>query len=288
MVFIKFEPAIRAKGIPMFLTTPTDGTTLAYEDYGTGPAIVFVAGAMLASDMWEYQIPFFADLGYRCISLDRRGHGRSDRPRGGYDLDTTVDDLAALLDHLDLTEATLVGHSTGGVEIARYLARHGESRVARVAFVSSMLPFLKLTDDNPGGAPVAVLEDMLHRIRTDRPKWLARQSQLFFAEQFGTDVSPEQSDLTYRQCLSTAPWATLKIQEAVFHADSREAVRGITVPALIVHGDADFSAPIDMTGRRTAELLPGATYREYQAAGHGLYVTHAEQLDNDLLEFIKA
>ncbi|MEC3916914.1 alpha/beta fold hydrolase [Nocardia sp. CDC160] len=272
----------------MFFTTPTDGTTLAYEDYGDGPAIVFVAGAMLNTDMWEYQIPFFVEHGYRCIALDRRGHGRSDRPRGGYDLDTTADDLAALLEHLDLTEVTLVGHSTGGAEIARYLARHGESRVARVAFVAAILPFLKLTDDNPVGVPEAMLEEMLRRIRADRPKWLARQSQLYFAEQFGNEVSPEMSDLTYRQCLSTSPWAILKIQEAVFHCDNREALRGITVPALIVHGDADFSAPIDITGRRTAELMPYADYREYPAAGHGLYVTHAERLNADLLEFLKA
>lgn len=272
----------------MFFTTPTDGTTLAYEDYGTGPALVFVAGAMLNTDMWEYQIPFFAERGYRCIALDRRGHGRSDRPRGGYDIDTTADDLAALLDHLDLTDATLIGHSTGGAEIARYLARHGESRVARVAFVAAILPFLKLTDDNPGGIPEAAVENLLERIRADRPKWLARQTQLYFAEHLGTEVSPEMSDLVYRQCLSTSPWATLKIQESVFHCDNREALRGITVPVLIVHGDADFSAPVEVTGRRTAETVAGAVYREYPAAGHGLYVTHAERLNADLLEFIKS
>lgn len=271
----------------MFFITPTDGATLAYEDYGTGPSVVFVAGAMLGSDMWEYQLPFFLDRGFRCVTLDRRGHGRSDRPRGGYDLDTTAEDLAALLEHLELTDVTLVGHSTGGAEITRYLARHGESRVARVAFVSAILPFLKLTDDNPAGVPEAVLDDMLHRIRTDRPKWMARQSQLYFAEQFGTEVSPEQADLTYRQCLSTPSWVILKIQEAIFHSDNREALRAITVPVLIVHGDADFSAPIEVTGRRTAELVPSADYREYPNAGHGLYVTHADRLNDELLDFLK-
>ncbi|WP_225849049.1 alpha/beta fold hydrolase [Streptomyces sp. HPF1205] len=271
----------------MFFETH-DGTRLAYEDYGTGTPVVFIAGAMLNTDMWEYQIPFFAERGYRCVALDRRGHGRSDRPSTGYDIDTTAADLAALLDHLDLRDATLVGHSTGGAEAARYLARHGDERVARVVFLSAILPFMKLTDDNPAGIPEELAEHLFHSIRTDRGKWMARQTQAYFATHLGNDVSPEQADATYRQCMSTSPWATLKMQQACFHADNREALRRITVPALVVHGAADFSAPVDVTGRRTAELLPHCAYREYPTGGHGLYVSHAEQLNNDILDFIKA
>ncbi|MCX3061146.1 alpha/beta fold hydrolase [Streptomyces beihaiensis] len=265
-----------------------DGTRIAYEDYGRGgegAPIVLVAGAMLPAEMWEYQIPYLVERGHRCVAVDRRGHGRSDRPSTGYDIDTTADDLAALLDHLDLTGVVLVGHSTGGAEVARYLARHGEGRVARVAFVSSTLPFMKQTDDNPGGVPEAVLDGLLAAVRADRPKWLARQTQLYFTTHLGSDVSPEQMDVTYRQCLSTSPWATLRMQEACFHADSREDLRGIGVPTLTVHGDADFSAPAELTGRRTAELLPGGTYVEYEGAGHGLYVSHADRLNADLLKF---
>jgi pimeloyl-ACP methyl ester carboxylesterase len=270
----------------MFFDTQ-DGTRLAYEDYGTGEPIVLVPGAMLNTEMWEYQIPFFVERGYRCIAIDRRGHGRSDRPTSGYDIDTTTEDLAALLDHLDLRGATLVGHSLGGAEAARYLARHGSSRVARVVFLAAVLPFLKLTDDNPEGVPEELCANLLDQIRTDRGKWLTRQSQLYFATHLGNDVSPEQVDVTYRQCLSASLWATLKMQEACFHADNRDALRRITVPALVVHGDADFSAPVAVTGRRTAGMLPGCTYREYPAAGHGLYVSHAARLNGDILEFMK-
>ena len=267
--------------------TTTDGTTLAYEDYGTGEPIVFVAGAMLNTEMWEYQIPFFTDRGYRCIALDRRGHGRSDRPATGYDIATTADDLAALLDHLDLREATLVGHSTGGAEIAHCLARHGAGRVARVAFVSAILPFMKATDDNPGGIAEAMLDALLDSVRTDRGRWMARQTQVYFNSHLNPGVSPEQLDATYRQCMSTAPWATLRMQEAVFHCDSRAALRALTVPALIVHGAIDFSAPVEVTGRRTAEIVPHAPYRENPTGGHGLYTSHAAEFNNDLLEFIK-
>ncbi|NUU26371.1 MAG: alpha/beta hydrolase [Streptomycetaceae bacterium] len=271
----------------MFFETH-DGTRLAYEDYGTGAPIVFVAGAMLNTDMWEYQIPFFVEQGYRCIAVDRRGHGRSDRPSGGYDIDTTADDLAALLEHLDLRDVTLVGHSTGGAEAARLIARHGEDRVARVCFLAAILPFVKLTADNPVGIPEEMAEALFAAIRADRGKWMARQTQAYFATHLGNDVSPVQIDTTYRQCMSASPWATLKMQQACYHADNREALRAITVPTLVVHGAADFSAPIDITGRRTAELLPGGMYREYPTAGHGLYVSHAAELNNDLLEFLKS
>ncbi|MFI0711019.1 alpha/beta fold hydrolase [Streptomyces inhibens] len=271
----------------MFFETH-DGTRLFYEDYGRGETIVFVASAMLNTDMWEYQIPFFAERGFRCVAFDRRGHGRSDRPSAGYDVDSTADDLAALMAHLDLRDVTLVGHSLGGAEIARYLARHGSERVTRAVFIAAMLPFLKQTDDNPHGLPEAALAAAMAEIRADRPKWLARQAQAFFATHLGNEVSPALMDHTMAQCLSASPWATFQVQREALHTDHRAGLREIGIPTLVVHGAADFSAPVEVTGRRTAELIPGTTYKEYPTAGHGIYASHHAQLNADLLEFIKA
>ncbi|WP_405778196.1 alpha/beta fold hydrolase [Streptomyces sp. NBC_00859] len=264
-----------------------DGTRLAYEDYGQGEPVVFVSGAMLNADMWEYQIPYFAERGYRCIAFDRRGHGRSGRPSCGYDTDSTADDLAALLTHLDLTGATLVGHSLGGAEVARYLYRHGAGRVARVVLLAAVLPYLKQSDDNPAGIPEAAFDALTAAVRADRPKWMSQQLQAYFATHLGNQVSPGQAALTLDQCLSASVWATLQCQYAVFHTDNREAVRAIPVPALVLHGGADISAPVEVTGRKTAELLPGCTYQEYPTAGHGIYVSHHGEINAGILEFIK-
>jgi non-heme chloroperoxidase len=259
---------------------------LAYQDYGTGRPVVLLAGWTLAADMWEYQVPFLVEAGYRCVLLDRRGHGRSDRPSGGYDMDTLADDVAALIEHLDLRDVTLVGHSTGAAESARYLARHGEDRIAAVAFVSGVLPYLERTEDNPEGVPVAASEASVAHFRRDRPKWFADRAQGYFATHLFTDVSPALVELGVRQCLQTSPIATVELWRSVFRADHRAGLRQITVPALVVHGAADQSADVAMTGRRTAALVPGAVYREYPTAGHGLYVTHRDQLNADLIDLI--
>jgi non-heme chloroperoxidase len=272
--------------MPFFATG--DGTRLAYEDYGAGAPVVFVAGWVLNADMWEYQVPFFLERGFRCVLPDRRGHGRSDRPASGYDIDTRADDLAALIAHLDLRDITLVTHSAGGGEAARYLTRHGDGRVARVAFLAATLPFLKLTDDNPGGLPQAACDEAVAQFHRDRPKWFADRAQGYFATHLGNDVSPALIDNELRRCLSAAPLATAEMFKWSFRTDFREELRAITVPALIIHGVPDQSAPIEITSRRTAKLMPGSTYKEYPTAGHGLYVTHAEQINADLLEFMTA
>jgi non-heme chloroperoxidase len=282
------EPVTETEEDPMPDFTTHDGTRLAFEDYGVGEPIAFVHSWALDADMWEYQIPYFAERGYRCIALDRRGHGRSDRPSTGYDIDTTADDIGALLEHLDLTGVTLVGHSFGGAEVARYLARHGEERVARVAFIAAALPFLKQTDDNPDGLPEAALEATITQFRTDRPKWFARSAQAFFATHLGNEVSPALIDWTLGKCLSASPWAITQLYRSMFHADHRAGLREITVPTLVVHGAADTSTPVELTGRRTAQLVPRCRYVEYPTAGHGLYVTHAEQLNAELLELLKS
>ena len=238
--------------------------------------------------MWEYQIPHLVEHGYRCIALDRRGHGRSDRPSGGYDMDTVSDDLAALMEHLDLRDAVLVGHSMGGCEVAHYLSRHGEGRVSKAAFVSATLPFLLRTDDNPTGVPEAMLLATLAEFRRDRPNWFARQAQIWYATHLGNAVSPTTIEWTVAQCLSVSPWAAAELFRSMFRTDFRAGLREITVPTLIVHGVADSAANIDLTARRTAQLIPGSTFKEYPTASHGLFMTHKDELNADLLEFVRA
>ncbi|MBF5045070.1 alpha/beta hydrolase [Aggregicoccus sp. 17bor-14] len=265
----------------------SDGTRLAYEDYGSGPVLVFVSSWALNADMWEYQVPFFLERGYRCVLLDRRGHGRSERPSRGYDVDTGADDLAALLAHLDLRGVTLVGHSVGGAEAARYLARHGEARVARVAFVSALLPFLKQTPDNPEGLPALACDATIAQFHRDRPRWFADRAQGFFATHLGNDVSPALIEHTLRQCLSASPVATSQLFRSAFETDHRSALRDLRLPTLVLHGGADQSTPLELTGRRTAALVRGAELKVYPTAGHGLFVTHREQLNADLLAWME-
>lgn len=271
-----------------YFETPTDGTRLAYEDYGTGTPIVFVSSWVLNADMWEYQVPFFLDHGFRCIMLDRRGHGRSDRPSSGYDINTRADDLAGLLELLDLTDITLVAHSAGGGEVSRYLTRHGQDRVSRVAFLAATLPYLRLTDDNPEGLPDAINEADIAQLTTDRPKWFADRAQGYFATHMNADVSPALVDNEIRRCLSASPYATSAVRRELFNTDHRADVTAITVPALVIHGVADQSVPIEASSRRTAKLIPDCVYKEYPTAGHGIYATHAAQFNADLLDFIKS
>lgn len=268
--------------------TAADGTQLAYEDYGSGPAVVFIAGWALSADMWEYQVPWCVSAAYRCVLLDRRGHARSDRPSTGYDLDTLSDDIAALLHQLDLRDVTLVGHSFGGVEVAHHLVRHGSERVARAVFLASTLPSLRQSEANPDGLPQEAIDATMAALRRDRPKWLHDNGQAYFATHLGNDVSPALVDATVRQCLDVAPMAALAVQETNCAAAHEDELAELDLPVLVLHGAADASAPVHITGRRTAALVPGAVYREYPTAGHGLYVTHAEAINTEIAEFIKA
>ena len=264
-----------------------DRTQLAYEDYGTGVPMVFVSGWVLNADMWEYQVPFFRASGHRCVLLDRRGHGRSDRPSAGYDINTRADDIAALIERLDLEGVTVVAHSAGGGEVVRYLTRHGQQRIARIALLATTLPFLKQTDDNPAGLPQEACDVAVDQFHHDRPKWFADRAQGYFATHLGNDVSKALVDNELRRCLSASATATVEVWKSSYHTDFRDDVRAVTVPTLIIHGTADQSAPVHLTGRRTAELLPGSIYEEYPTAGHGLYVTHAERINADLLAFME-
>ncbi|GAB0104763.1 alpha/beta hydrolase [Nocardia sp. JMUB6875] len=272
----------------MFFTTPTDGTTLAYEDYGTGTPIVFIAGWSLPTDMWERQVPFFLAHGYRCVLLDRRGHGRSDRPSSGYDVDTRADDLAALLELLDLRDAILVAHSGGGGEVVRYLARHGADRVSRIALLGAAIPFMLQTEDNPIGVPIELVEATLEELRDNRAQWLADRAQGYYATHMGTKVAPALIENEVRRSLSCSPYAAVETQRAMATTDHRADVAALPVPLLLLHGVPDQSIPIELSSRRTVELAPDAVLKEYPDAGHGLYQSHSVQVNADILEFIKA
>ena len=263
-----------------------DETRLFYTDSETGTPMVFVASAWLDSRMWDFQIPYLVDHGFRCIAVDRRGHGRSDSPWTGYDYDTLADDLGALLDTLDLRDVALVSHSAGCGEVVRYLTRHGAERIANITLVSGTAPCLMKRPDNPEGVDSGLMRADLQRRTADRPKWFAANAAGFFGTDLpGITVSPEFTDYVIRQCLDCSARATAQFFLTGFTTDLRDALQSVDVPALIVHGDHDLQAPLELCGRKTAQLVPHSTLRVYENAAHGLFVTHADQLNADLLAF---
>jgi len=266
-----------------------DETRLFYADCGTGTPIVFVASAWLDSRMWDFQIPYMVDHGFRCVAVDRRGHGRSDSPWTGYDYDTLADDLGALLDALDLRDVALVSHSAGCGEIVRYLTRHGAERVANITIVSGTTPCLMRKPDNPEGVDRGLMQADLERRTADRPRWFAESAAGFFGTHLpGITVSLEFTDYVIRQCLDCSARATAQFFLTGFTTDLRDELQSVDVPALIVHGDHDLQAPLELCGRKTAQLVPHSTLRVYENAAHGLFITHADQLNADLLAFAGA
>lgn len=266
-----------------FIAT-ADGTQLAYESYGDGEPVVFCNGVMLSTNMWDYQVPFLVDHGYRCVLHDWRGHGRSDRPSSGYDIATLATDLHALIDELDLHNIRLVGHSGGAAVAVRYLAEHGRARVHNLTLLSPMLPFLKQTSDNPDGLPVELFDGLTSALRADRTRWLADQQQLFFASHL-KPVSPNLIDWTRRDCESASMYAVIALQRHVFHGDNRRFINEIDVPTLVMHGASDFSAPVEICGRPTAGAIALSKYIEFPDAGHGMYASHHEAVNTELVRF---
>ena len=265
-----------------------DGTPLFYKDWGAGKPVVLIHGWPVNADMWEYQAPFLAENGCRVIAYDRRGFGRSGQPWSGYDYDTMADDLAAILDALDLRDATLVGFSMGGGEVARYLSRHGGSgRVSKAVLVAAVTPFLLRTEDNPEGVDRSVFDDMVVNLQADRPAFLASFGKQFFgAGLLSFSISSELLQWTGNLALMASPKATLDCVRAFSETDFRADLPQIRVPVLVIHGDADNTVPIDAAGRRAAAMIPGARLVEYPGAPHGLFFTEKDQLNQDLLRFI--
>jgi non-heme chloroperoxidase len=246
-----------------------------------------IHGWPLNGDMFEYQTLALLEAGYRVITYDRRGFGQSGHPAEGYDYDTFADDLAAVMDKLDLQGANLIGFSMGGGEIARYLSRHGAKRVAKVALVSSVVPFLLKSGDNPNGVDLSVFEEMKKQIRKDRFDFLQTFGKQFYGVGLVTSpVSEALMQWTFVLAVMASPLATIRCVDAFAKTDFRKDLPAFTLPTLIIHGSSDKVVPIDISGKAAAKGITGAKYIEYNGEPHGLFATVPDRLSADLKEFM--
>ncbi|MFU2209002.1 alpha/beta fold hydrolase [Solidesulfovibrio sp. C21] len=272
----------------MATITTQDGATLYYKDWGSGQPVVFSHGWPLTADAFEDQMFFLASHGYRVIAHDRRGHGRSDQTWSGNDLDTYADDLATLTEALDLKDAVHVGHSTGGGEVVRYLARHGSARVAKIVLIGAIPPLMLKTRDNPGGLPMAVFDGIREGVAKDRSQFFKDLSLPFYGyNRPGAKVSEGVRESFWRQGMLAGLPAAYFCIKAFSETDQTEDLKKIDVPTLFLHGDDDQIVPIDAASRAAVKLVRGATLTEYPGAPHGLCTTEKDKVNADLLAFIK-
>lgn len=272
------------------LSGSAEEVNIFYQDIGRGKPVVLIHGWPLNYQMWEYQLNELPKHNIRVIAYDRRGFGLSSRPWEGYDYDTLASDLALLLEKLDLRDVTLVGFSMGGGEVARYLSKYnGEGRVTKAALISAVTPFLLKTEDNPTGLPQEMFTTMKEQIEEDRPKFLAGFSKMFYGVHlFSNPVSDEilQRDMTL--ALESAGYSTIKAMQAWSTTDFRDDLRNIRVPLLVLHGKADETVPIDASAEETIKIIPHAQYVVYDDAPHGLYYTHKNKFNEDIVNFINS
>ena len=262
-----------------------DGTRLYFRDWGEGRPLVFLAGWGLGSESWAYQAAALSEEGLRCVSYDRRGHGRSDAPGTGYDYDTLADDLAAVLEQLDLRDVVLVAHSMAGGEVVRYFTRHGGARVAKVVLLAPMNPCPTRKADNPDGFPAEAFEQYRRKVlMRDYPKWARDNLDPFFTP----ETSPDLKEWVLRLSLETTAKAQVECNRTSTGADLRPEIPRIKVPVLVIQGDKDASTRLETSGRRYAEALPNAELIVYAGAPHGLMYTHTERLNADILKFAKS
>ncbi|MHA6630028.1 alpha/beta fold hydrolase [Pseudonocardia sichuanensis] len=270
--------------------TTVDGARIFYKDWGEGRPVVLCHGWPLNSDSWEAQQLFLAENGFRAIAHDRRGHGRSTQTWGGNEMDTYADDLATVLGELDLRDATLVGFSTGGGEVARYVGRHGTARVAQVVLVSAVPPFMLQTEGNPGGVPVEVFDGIRAGSLADRSQLYRdlADGPFFGHNRPGADVSQGIRDAFWRQGLQAGHRNAYECIAAFSATDFRDDLDAIHVPTLVIHGDDDQVVPFEVGGKASAERIKNATLTVYPGAPHGITDTHKQQLGDDLLAFLRS
>jgi non-heme chloroperoxidase len=273
----------------MATITTKDGTEIYYKDWGTGQPIVFSHGWPLSSDAFEDQMHFLADRGYRCIAHDRRGHGRSSQPWNGNEMNTYADDLATLVEKLDLKGAVHIGHSTGGGEVARYIGRHGTKRVAAAILISAVPPLMLKTAANPAGLPIEVFDGLRAQVLTDRSQFFRELSDPFYGyNRPGAKISQGIKDSFWLQGMLCGFPGAFECIKAFSETDFTEDLKKFDVPTLILHGDDDQIVPIVAAGLLSAKIVKGATLKIYPGFPHGMCSTQKDQINADLFEFLKS
>jgi pimeloyl-ACP methyl ester carboxylesterase len=275
--------------MPYVTATASPATEIYFQDIGQGPVVVLIHGWPLSHRMREGQVNALTAAGYRCVAYDRRGFGLSGRPAGGYDYDTFASDLNDVLTALDLRDVTLAGFSMGGGEVARYLGRYGSSRVRNAMLIGAVPPFLLKTADNPDGVDGKVFDDMLAAVRSDRIGFFTDFFQMFFNWQPGSGT-PSDDYVAYAKSIAwpASPLGTQQCIVAFGTTDFRADLATITIPTLVIHGDKDQIVPLEVSGRRAAQMIPGARLEVIEGAPHGLNATHGAQLNTLMLDFLKA
>ena len=266
-----------------------DGTEIYYKDWGKGPVVTLSHGWPLSSDAWDGQMVFLAQNGYRVVAHDRRGHGRSSQASSNNDMDGYADDLAAVIEALDLREVTLVGHSTGGGEVVRYVARHGTSRVAKIVLIAAVPPIMLKTKANPEGLPMDVFDGMRARLAEDRSQFYEDLAiQFYGANRPGAKVSKGTLDQFWLWSMQAGLKNAYESIKAFSETDFTEDLRKIDVPALVLHGEDDQIVPVKDSAKKSAKLIRGAKEIYYPGAPHGITATHQDQVNAELLKFLRS
>jgi non-heme chloroperoxidase len=269
--------------------TTKDDTKIYYKDWGKGPVVIFLHGWLVNSDFWDGQMFFLAQRGFRVVAHDRRGYGRSSQAFSGNDMDGYADDLAAVMEALDLKDASLVGHSTGGGEIARYIARHGSKRVAKAVLISTVSPIVVKSETNPEGVPIEVFDNLRSGMTKDRSQFYKDLAILFYgANRPGAKVSQGMLDEFWLWSMQAGLKNAYETLKAFSETDFTEDLKKIDVPTLVMHGEDDQLIPIKVTAMKSARLIRGAKEIYYPGAPHGLTVTHQDQVNADLLAFLRS
>ena len=270
------ETGKTASGPRPSIVQTLDGASLFYNDWGAGKPVLFTHPWALNADIWEYQLTELSDQGLRCVAYDRRGHGRSTDPGRGYDYDTLADDLAMVIDQLDLRDVTLVGYSMGNGEAVRYLSRHGSARIARLVMVSTI----------PPRSERSLLDGLVAALKRDRPDFFVKGVAAFTGGH--PAVSPAMTEWVIAQFMRASPKATIECMRAIANGDFQADLRAVTVPTLVVHGDKDQVNPLDRTAKQVASLISGSALKVYDGAPHGLAITHRDRLAQDILAFARS